>query len=79
MAEMHRVEIIEQDGAGWLVRITSSGVRPQEYYCATREQADNLAAVMSGSKVPGRASRLRAAGPSSDSRPPPLPRQQTRK
>ncbi len=47
MADVARVEI-EQDAVGWVLRVTNPGMRTQEYRCATKEQAQQLAEVMTG-------------------------------
>lgn len=49
MANVARVEI-EKDDIGWVLRVINPGQRPQEYRCASREQAQSLADVMTGSR-----------------------------
>jgi hypothetical protein len=73
MQDLNRVEI-EAQGSGWVVRVIAPGLRPQEYYCATRAQADSLAAVMTGAKQAGRIGVPARGTASNDSPPPPLPR-----
>ena len=44
-----RVEI-EQDEIGWVLRVINPGARAQEYRCASKQQAQSLADVMTGTK-----------------------------
>ncbi|MGI5863737.1 MAG: hypothetical protein ACOX6T_17000 [Myxococcales bacterium] len=50
MADVTTVEI-EKDEVGWVLRVINPGMRPQEYRCASKEQAQSLAEVMTGAKV----------------------------
>jgi hypothetical protein len=56
MVDLATVEVV-QDEVGWLVVVNNPGRRPQEYRCASQQQAKSLAAVMQGTKaatgVPG--------------------------
>lgn len=49
MADVARIEI-EKDDIGWVLRVSNPGQKTQEYRCATREQAQSLADVMTGSR-----------------------------
>jgi hypothetical protein len=51
MANVSTVEI-ERDEVGWVLRVSNPGMRAQEYRCATKEQAQTLADVMTGAKSP---------------------------
>ncbi len=63
MADVKRIEIVPE-GEGWRVLLVHSdpSLKPQSFYCATREQADLLSAVMSGESHAG-GPRLRATPP----------------
>lgn len=52
MVNVTEVEIT-QDGTGWVLKVVNPGARPQEYRCATREQAQSLADVMTGVRQGG--------------------------
>ena len=52
MADLARVDI-EQDEIGWVLRVCNPGMKAQEYRCATKQQAEKLAEVMTGAKPAG--------------------------
>jgi hypothetical protein len=66
MADVARVDI-EKDEIGWVLRVSNPGLRPQEYRCSSKEQAQALADVMTGSKASNGAPKgaSRPAGPPS--------------
>jgi len=64
MADLTKVEI-EQDQIGWVLRVINPGMKAQEYRCASREQAQALADVMTGNKA--------ASGMPKGKAPPPKP------
>ncbi|HCF62020.1 MAG TPA: hypothetical protein DFS52_29005 [Myxococcales bacterium] len=62
MVDVTRVEI-EMDEVGWVLRVINPGMRPQEYRCASKEQAQSLAEVMTGAKVANSLPRTAAKPP----------------
>ncbi len=49
MADVARIEI-EKDDIGWVLRVSNPGQKTQEYRCASKEQAQSLADVMTGNR-----------------------------
>lgn len=71
MVDLATVEVV-QDDIGWLVRVTNVGTRPQEYRCASKEQAQSLASVLSGSKAPTGVPKARPGAPTAAPAKPPV-------
>ncbi len=50
MVDVARIEIL-QDEIGWVLRVSNPGLRTQEYRCSSRQQAQALGEVLTGTKT----------------------------
>jgi hypothetical protein len=68
--DVARIEI-ERDEIGWVLRVSNPGMRPQEYRCSSKEQAQALGDVLRGAKGQAKPQALEAAAaPSAAALPP---------